>query len=77
MGRTVRDEPIAPDDLQRVNRFAAVAKRFVACAVSKEVLLDAWRALPSDLQRRAIAIAHDLGIGAYFEGLVGALALHG
>ena len=66
----LRDEPVSPIDLRRMNQFAAVAKKFVAATANKAALLAAWHELPAALQQRAMVIAKEQAIGGYFEALV-------
>jgi hypothetical protein len=73
----LRDEQVAPVDLQRVSEFAAVARKFVAATANKAALLAAWHELPSALQRRAVVIAQEHGIDRYFTALVGVPELSG
>jgi hypothetical protein len=71
LSRSIRDQSNSADNLQRINQFGATVRKFVACSASKKALVEAWRELPDHLQRRAVAIAEDLGLAAYLTGLVG------
>jgi hypothetical protein len=71
LARAVGNEPVTPVDLQRMNQFATVAKKFVAATANKEALLAAWRELPAPLQQRTMKIAKEQGIVDWFGGLVG------
>ena len=70
LARAMHDKPISAVDLDRMNQFAAVAKKFVACSASKKALIEAWLELPQHLQRRAMTIAKEQGIENWFGALV-------